>query len=102
MGDFAGVEIGHSDDHDCGTCGMPVKEKGGCCHDDVKVIKVVQDQSAATFAIFSFGIAKSLPANSYFSFQAPVPIALIQAAPAHAPPLISEQDLYLQHRVFRI
>ena len=37
MGDFASVSIGHKDKKGCDRCGM---ENKGCCHDDVKVIKI--------------------------------------------------------------
>jgi hypothetical protein len=37
MGDFASVSIGHKDNKGCDRCGM---ENKGCCHDDVKVIKL--------------------------------------------------------------
>jgi hypothetical protein len=37
MGDFASVSIGYKDKKGCDKCGM---ESKGCCHDDVKVIKL--------------------------------------------------------------
>jgi len=45
MGDFASVSIGHKDKKGCDKCGM---EKKGCCHDDVKVIKL--DNNDITYA----------------------------------------------------
>lgn len=102
MGDLAGMEIGHPEKKDCGKCGMPLKKKAGCCDDEVKVLKVEQDQSAATFAVFHFGVAQDLPVPAFFPFEASEQAAFFQAAPAHAPPLIGEQDTYLYNRVFRI
>lgn len=102
MGDFAGMEIGHPDDKECGNCGMPVQKKSGCCQDDVKVLKVAQDQSAATFAVFSFGVAKGISAPPFVTLQPPVAMSLFQSAPAHGPPLLSATPLYVQHCVFRI
>lgn len=102
MGDFAGMELGHSEAEDCGKCGMPVQKKAGCCQDEVKIIKVAQDQSAATFAQFHFGIAQALPVPVQY---ADVPLRLLAhygATPAHAPPLLSGQDIYLYNCVFRI
>jgi len=46
MGDFASVSIGHKDKKGCDKCGM---ENKGCCHDDVKVIKL--DNNAFVYAI---------------------------------------------------
>lgn len=37
MGSFASVRVGHSDKKGCDKCGM---ENKGCCHDDIKVIKL--------------------------------------------------------------
>ena len=37
MGDFSSISIGHKDKKGCDRCGM---ENKGCCHDDVKVIKL--------------------------------------------------------------
>ncbi len=45
MGDFASVSIGHKDKKGCDKCGM---ENKGCCHDDVKVIKL--DNNAIVYA----------------------------------------------------
>lgn len=45
MGDFASVSIGHKDKKGCYKCGM---ENKGCCHDDVKVIKL--DNNAIVYA----------------------------------------------------
>lgn len=102
MGDFAGMEIGHPEKKDCGICGMPLTKKAGCCEDAVKVLKVEQDQSAATFAVFHFGGVQDVLVPSFFPFEAPGQVACYKATPAHAPPLISLQDTYLHNRVFRI
>lgn len=103
MGNFAGVQLGYADNKECGECGMSVKDKDGCCHDEVKVIKVAQEQAAASFAQFHFGVAKALlayPQNPYL----PILQLLAQhsVAPAHAPPPLPGQDIYLYNCVFRI
>lgn len=102
MGDLAGVEIGHPEQKDCGKCGMPLKKKAGCCEDAVKVLKVEQDQSAAIFAVFHFGVAQDLPVPAFFPFAPAEQVACYLATPAHAPPPISLQDIYLYNCVFRI
>lgn len=102
MGKPAGVEIGASHAKDCGNCGMPLKEKKSCCESDVKLVKLQQDQSGATFAVFHFGI--DAPAllhqtdHLFAALQKPTRLT----PPAHAPPLLSRQDTYLVNRVFRI
>lgn len=45
MGDFASVSIGHKDKKGCDKCGM---ENKGCCHDDVRVIKI--DNNSIVYA----------------------------------------------------
>jgi len=37
MGSLASMQIGHEDELECATCGM---KNSGCCHDDVKVLKI--------------------------------------------------------------
>ncbi len=102
MGDLAEVELGHSDAKECGKCGMPVKQKAGCCQDEVKVLKIAQDQSVAAFIAFHFGITQSLPEAFNFPFVAAEQASCYRAAPAHAPPLLSKQDTHLKNSVFRI
>ena len=87
----------------CGKCGMHTKKSNGCCHDEVKVVKLLQDQNTIS------GFIYNLP-----SLDAPVSIPSEFIAAAfyninekrhfhnHSPPLISAQDTYLQINVFRI
>jgi len=42
MGEIAEVALGHKSSDKCGKCGM---ENEGCCHDDVKVVKIQDSQS---------------------------------------------------------
>ncbi|MDZ4796091.1 MAG: hypothetical protein SGI83_17555 [Bacteroidota bacterium] len=87
----------------CGKCGMDMHESSGCCRNEVKLVKLEQDQNKLTLALVE-------PP----SFDIPVtsPSAFIVAAfenkygqryfHNHSPPLLSEQDTYLQNSVFRI
>ena len=36
----------------CGRCGMDTHESGGCCRDEVKVVKLEQDQNKTTIASY--------------------------------------------------
>ncbi len=45
MDSFASVSIGHKEKKGCDLCGMDNK---GCCHDDVKVIKLDNSQYLQT------------------------------------------------------
>lgn len=82
---------------------MDMHESGGCCNDVVKVVKLDQDQNKIPVIVYE------LPS---LEIQMVVPSAFIVAAfenidvqrhfHNHSPPLLSEQDTYLQHNVFRI
>ena len=87
----------------CGKCGMHTKKSGGCCHDEVKVVKLQQDQntiSAADYTIPSISDAIIVPsgfiATSFYNVNEE------RHFHNHSPPLLSEQDTYLQNNVFRI
>lgn len=102
MGDFAGVELGTPSKNECGKCGMSVKDKPECCHDDVKLVKLTQDQAAATYAVFALGMQQALPVTQSFLTPPAMAVELLHAQPVHGPPLISGQDTYLRNCVFRI
>lgn len=82
---------------------MDTHESSGCCHDVVKVVKLNQDQNKIPVVVYE------LPA---LEIQVVVPSAFIVAEfensdsqrqfHNHSPPLLSEQDTYLQNNVFRI
>lgn len=87
----------------CGKCGMNIHTSKGCCRDEVKIIKMETDQKAAYSILFE------LPA---LDAQVCLPSAFIAASfinvketrhyQNHSPPLLTEQDTYLQNCVFRI
>ena len=84
----------------CTKCGMHTKAHG-CCHDEVTVLKI-QDDYQTSSASYSF----KAPAVAVVTLPDFI-IASIKEndrafVPDHAPPLLSEQDIYLQNRVFRI
>ncbi|MBC7874110.1 MAG: hypothetical protein H7Y01_08950 [Ferruginibacter sp.] len=90
---------------ECERCGMDTHEyeATGCCRDEVKLVKLVQDQDKLAAALYD------IPALEIISFS---PSEFIVAAlwntieqrhfHNHSPPLLSEQDTYLQNNVFRI
>ena len=87
----------------CGRCGMDNHESSGCCRDEVKLVKLVQDQNKIPVVVYE------LPA---VDMQVTIPSAFITASfenndeqrhfHNHSPPLLSEQDTYLRNNVFRI
>ena len=103
MNKLASTELFAADTKECGKCGMHIDESHGCCRDEVQIVKINDDQKLA--AAFSF----DLPALDVF-FQKPSNFIVTSFYNArvsrhflnHSPPLISEQDTYLQNSVFRI
>lgn len=92
-----------ADKNQCGQCGMNKATSQGCCHDEVKLIKLQDDQNRSSLLSFDFA---SLP------LPAIVPSRFLVTSfingdetihhPVYSPPLISQQDAHLQNGVFRI
>lgn len=87
----------------CGDCGMHTRESNGCCHDEIKVVKLEQDQntfSAASLTIPAPDIAAIIPSAfitaDFFNDKGQAHFH------NHSPPLLSAQDIYLQINTFRI
>ena len=87
----------------CERCGMETQESNGCCRDEVKLVKLVQDQNkldVTSFSIPALEVISVTPSefivasfeNNYFQ----------RYFHNHSPPLLSSQDIYLQNNVFRI
>lgn len=103
MNRLASVHLFEKSADVCGRCGMDTHESNGCCHDEVKVLKVEQDQNKATIATYTIPaleIMVSVPsdfiATSFYNVVAQ------RHYHNHSPPLLSAQDIYLQNNVFRI
>ncbi|HUC81100.1 MAG TPA: hypothetical protein VMR70_09300 [Flavisolibacter sp.] len=95
------VVLGESDRDECGKCGMHIDDSGGCCKDDVKMVKMQVDQSFAKITAPDFSL--QLPEKT---FDAAYLLAAANASfnkypLAHGPPL-SDQDTYLRNCVFRL
>ena len=87
----------------CGDCGMEQHDSSGCCRDEIKVVKLEQDQNKHVFV--NPGIeALSSPAvvPSLFMIASFTPVVSERHFQNHFPPLLSAQDTYLQNRVIRI
>jgi len=77
-------------------------KKRGCCHDEVKIAKL-QDDHQTSFASFEFkNIQPAVIAPSEFLSVALLNENVSVIKTDHSPPLLPQQDVYLQNRVFRI
>ena len=86
----------------CGKCGMHADEANGCCHDEIKVVKLSDDHQPAAIQFPLTGLSAEFIVPSAFiaaSFKNP---NREEYFVNHSPPLISLQDTYLLNCVFRI
>ena len=103
MDKLASAKLYEKKANKCGKCGMHTGSSNGCCRDEVKIIKMEDDQNV------TLGFSYSLPAletlghkNSNFINASFFIVPLIRRYQTHSPPLISAEDTYLQNSVFRI
>lgn len=101
MSRFDTLQLGASKTEVCGKCGMLTKSSNGCCHDQVKIIKLQDDQQLTSISFrFNAPVATDLSVL-YFINEAVFTNINKLALNNHSPPL-SKQDTYLQNCVFRI
>ena len=89
----------------CGRCGMHIDDTNGCCKDEVKLVKLDDEQKTST-AYYSI----SPSVNELFTdLSAYLYAGLINEGRQHQrshndypPPLLKGQDTYLINGVFRI
>ena len=95
------IELGDNSSDQCGKCGMHVEDSGGCCKDDVKMVKMQVDHSVAKTASPDFSL--QLPGKAIHSdYLFAIANNTLNKYPlAHGPPL-SDQDTYLLNCVFRL
>jgi len=85
----------------CTKCGMHTK-KHGCCHDEVKVVKLQDDYQASSASFVFKNIEQTVVIPSEFLSLAFLSDEIALDKTDHSPPLLSQQDSYIQNRVFRI
>ncbi len=103
MDRLASVHFFGNESDECGQCGMSMHAKNPCCHDEVKVVKLQQDQNKISVTDYTFnGLTEAVNTPSVY-LNAPFESALINTTgTGHSPPLLSAQDTYLHINVFRI
>ena len=101
MNQFDSVQVGAASDK-CSKCGMHTADSGGCCRDEVKVVKLQMDKQVAKMLFSSLSFAPveislsqhlALPFQNFKHLTEPVPTG---------PPLLGELPVYLSNRVFLI
>jgi hypothetical protein len=101
MGQFDSYRLYKPASDWCATCSMHTDGKG-CCHDEVKIIKLQDDHQTSSISFSSENAQPAVIAYSEFLSVALFNKGLLVNKTDHSPPLLSEQDVYLQNRVFRI
>jgi len=105
MNRFASADFGFTaSQKECDKCGMHKDKSHGCCHDEVKLVKIEDDQNKSMQMAFDFTSIKtvvSVPslfiATSFYNDNEEGSYHT-----DHSPPILNQQDTYLQNRVFRI
>jgi hypothetical protein len=99
MGAVSSVTYGHEAPESCGKCGM--KEKDGCCHSELKVVKLddVHQQAAKALAIAQIA---ELPVVYFESAVAAYNSRKDFVNSYHSPPDNRINSVYLHTNVFRI
>ena len=95
------VQLGDSTSDECNKCGMHIESSGGCCKDDVKMVKMQVDQSFAKITIPDFSLHFPAPVFHDAYILSNINESREKYPLAHGPPL-SKQDTYLQNCVFRL
>src|SRR5574338_1116112 len=96
MGRYQSFDLYTAQKNECGKCGMPLDKSHGCCKDEVKIVKLQTDQNTSTVS-FTIKTAESPAAvPSDFIAVSVITSDKLQHRADHAPPELSDQDVYLQ------
>ena len=87
----------------CGKCGMDILGSNGCCRDEVKIVKMEEDQQVTVDFSYSLPSIEALTQEtSEFIITSFYNGPVTRHYQNHSPPLLSAQDSYLKNSVFRI
>ena len=88
---------------ECGRCGMEIHGNNGCCKNEIRMVKMADDQQSHNFLAYEINAPESVAVQPSAFMVAPF-VSLFERAGFHnhSPPLLSAQDTYLLNRVFRI
>lgn len=101
MGEYAGASLFKKSDLPCSKCGM--KERGGCCRDEEKLVKPNHsDHSLIQIAVLFPNLIAVLVPPIYFISEAQWANSFKYFSVKPNPPPLIANSLYLLNRVFRI
>jgi len=99
MDRFDSAQLGSSENEKCHKCGM--HKDGGCCRDEVKVVKLQIAHLASQIDTFDFPLAVRNFTSPSFLLPSFIHYTETEKSLANGPPLVEEGG-YLQNCVFRI
>ncbi len=102
MGRLDSVKLFATKSNLCSSCGMHSGKVNGCCGDEVKIIRLQDDQNKAHASYSVQGIDAVAIIPSEFIIASFYNADGVLHSDDHSPPLLTGQDTYLQNCVFRI
>jgi hypothetical protein len=102
MGHYQSFTLFEAKSKECGKCGMHIDDNNGCCRDEVKIIKLQDDQNSTFVSYTIQGVDATVITPSEFIAASVFNIEGSLHYNNHSPPLLTQQDTYLQNCVFRI
>jgi hypothetical protein len=103
MNRLASTQFFVTESKKCARCGMNIHTSNGCCRDEVKIIKMEVDQKTSSSISFELPALEALVQTpSQFLVTSSINTGETRHYHNHSPPLLTEQDTYLQNCVFRI
>jgi len=85
----------------CPKCNMHTGDRG-CCHDEVKIVKLQDDHQTSQFSFDFKNIHPAIATAPGFLSAILLDREIAAHKIDHSPPLLSQQDIYIQNSVFRI
>lgn len=102
MGNYHSFDIYSNAKDECGTCGMKMDKPHSCCKDEVKILKIHDDQNFTPANYSVKNVQAPVTNPSSFSASSIIPSDHFFNEADLIPPELSGQGIYLQHCVFRI
>jgi len=85
----------------CPKCHMHTGGRG-CCHDEVKIVKLQDDHQTSQFSFDFKNFHPGITTISEFLSAILIGQEISFHKTDHSPPLLSQPDIYIQNCVFRI
>ena len=103
MNRLASTQLFATASKECGKCGMHIDDSHGCCRDEVRVVKMDDDQKlTAAFSPDFTNLTLQPQLPSAFISTSFYNVSLEGYSSYQPPPLLMGPDTYLQNCVFRI